>query len=232
MPLVPYSEALDRVLARIEGLGRPDPVECPISEAVGMVTALPVVAPEAVPPFDNTAVDGFAVRSADTAVVPVELSVVATVAAGEAPSVVVGPGECVRIMTGAVMPHGADAVVMVEHTEPAGESASGVERVRILASSAQGRHVRPTGDDLHAGAVALAAGTVIRPAHVGLLATVGRSTVTVHPRPRVGVMSTGDELVGPGVDLQPGQIRDSNRQMLLALCEQAGFRLHRPWPDP
>lgn len=223
MSLVPYSEALDRVLQRIDGLERPDPVECPITDAVGMVIAAPVTAPEAVPPFDNTAVDGFAVRSADTADVPVELRVVATVAAGAAPDVVVGAGECVRIMTGAVMPQGADAVVMVEHSEPVGDPSSDGERVRILASSGHRRHVRPKGDDLHAGAVALVAGTVIRPAHVGLLATVGRSTVTVHRRPRVGVISTGDELVGPGVELQPGQIRDSNRHMLLALCDRAGF---------
>lgn len=223
MSLVPYSEALDRVLQRIDGLGRPDPVESPISDALGMVTAVPVIAPEAVPPFDNTAVDGFAVRSANTSEVPVELSVVATIAAGEAPSVRLGAGECARIMTGAVMPEGADAVVMVEDSEPVGDTASAGERVRILASSECRRHVRPMGDDLHAGAVALAAGTVIRPAHVGLLATVGRSTVTVHRRPRVGVISTGDELVGPGVELEPGQIRDSNRHMLLALCDRAGF---------
>lgn len=223
MPLVPYSEALDRVLQRIEDLGLPDPVESPISEAVGMVTAAPVIAPDAVPPFDNAAMDGFAVRSVDTADVPVELSVVATIAAGEAPSVRLGAGECARIMTGAAIPEGADEVVKVEDSEPAGDTASAGERVRILASGGCGRHVRPTGDDLHAGAIALAVGTVIRPAHVGLLATVGRSTVEVHRRPRVGVISTGDELVGPGVKLKPGQIRDSNRHMLLALCDRAGF---------
>ncbi len=219
MSLVAYPQALERVLTRIAALDRPGPQELPISEAVGLVTAAPVEAPEAVPPFDNSAVDGFAVRSCDVARVPVELTVLTTIAAGAAPDVRLGEGQCARIMTGAMMPQGADAVVMIEHTEVVGDPAL----VRILTSSAAGRHVRPRGDDLDRGEVAIGSGTVIRAAHVGLLATVGCSTVEVFPRPRVGVISTGDELVGPDVALRPGQIRDSNRQMLLALCDRTGF---------
>lgn len=193
-------------------------VEVDIDDAVGLVTATEVTAPEAVPPFDNTAVDGFAVRASEIQDVPTELRVVATVAAGVPPEVPLGPRECARIMTGAVIPGDADSVVMVEDTEMVGP-----DTVRVLAAGETGRHVRRRGDDLGAGDVALAAGTVLRPAHVGLLATVGRPTVTVFRRPVVGVVSTGDELVGPEVPLQPGQIRDSNRQMLLALCRAAGF---------
>ena len=193
-------------------------VEVDIDDAVGLVTATEVTAPEAVPPFDNTAVDGFAVRASEIQDVPTELRVVATVAAGVPPEVPLGPRECARIMTGAVIPGDADSVVMVEDTEMVGP-----DTVRVLAAGEIGRHVRRRGDDLGAGDVALAAGTVLRPAHVGLLATVGRPTVTVFRRPVVGVVSTGDELVGPEVPLQPGQIRDSNRQMLLALCRAAGF---------
>lgn len=246
MSLVPYPAALERVLGRIAALDHPAPADLPISEVVGLVTAVAVTAPEAVPPFDNSAVDGFAVRASDVAEVPVELSVVATIPAGAAPDVRLGAGQCARIMTGAMVPVGADAVVMVEQTEPvddpvgdppsgAGEPSGPTEgprasegprstgRVRILSSGEPGRHIRPRGDDLDRGAVAIPAGTVIRPTHVGLAATVGCSTVTVHPRPRVGVISTGDELVGPDADLAPGQIRDSNRQMLLALCDRGGF---------
>lgn len=220
MALIPYETALDRVLARLAPL---DVSEVPITDAVGLVVAEEVVAPERVPPFDNTAVDGFAVRSADVAAAPVELQVVATVAAGDAPTVTVREGTCARIMTGAVIPHGADAVVMVEDTVPlSGAGPLDGGRARVVRGVAPNANVRPAGDDLPAGAVALRAGTELRPGHIGLLATVGRSRVRVVGRPRVGVISTGDELVGPGVELRPGQIRDSNRVMLLALCAAAG----------
>ncbi len=186
--------------------------------AVGLVASEDVVAPNAVPPFDNTAVDGFAVRSGDLAGSATELRVVGTVAAGVPPEVHIGEGECVRIMTGAVIPSGSDAVVMVEDTRMLDG-----DTVRIEATADAGAHIRRSGEDLRAGDTALAAGTLLHPAHVGLLATVGCATVEVHRRPVVGVMSTGDELVGPGRDLRPGQIRDSNRQMLLASCNCAGF---------
>lgn len=217
MALVAHEEALGRVLGRIRELPRTPEVSLAPVDAVGLVVSEDVVCGEPVPPFDNSAVDGFAVRSDDLRELPVVLDVLETIAAGTAPRSGIPGGCCARIMTGAVMPPGADAVVMVEDTRAAGDS------VEVLSAVGPGEHVRPTGDDLQRGDVAVARGTVLRPAHVGLLATVGRTAVRVASRPRVGVMSTGDELVAPGDPLGPGQIRDSNREMLLALCAAAGF---------
>ena len=179
-----------------------------------------VIADEPVPPFANTAMDGYAVRAADTAGAsvdaPVSLRVVGELPAGHAPTIPVGPGEAIRIMTGAPMPDGADAIVMVERTERVGD-----DGVRVQAEVAEGLHVRRPGGDLEAGQVAFTAGSVIGPAHVGVLASIGARTVPVYRRARVGVLSTGDELVEEG-SLAPGQIRDSNRPMLLALARAAG----------
>jgi molybdenum cofactor synthesis domain-containing protein len=188
-----------------------------LQDALGCVVSQPVAAEELVPPFDNTAMDGFAVQAADTVDPPVELKIVGTLAAGAAPEVHVGDGQAVRIMTGAPMPPGADAVVMVERTRAEGD-------VVVIEHHAQtGDHVRRAGDDLEPGDVVVDAGTVVTPAHLGVLASLGYQRVPVFPRPRVGVLSTGDELVdGPG-PLRPGQIRDSNRPTLLALVRQSGF---------
>ncbi|MDQ4068114.1 MAG: molybdopterin molybdotransferase MoeA [Actinomycetota bacterium] len=187
----------------------------PLMEALGCVTATPVVAGHDVPSFANSAMDGFAVRSADT---PGTLEVVATTAAGARPAEGVGPGQAVRIMTGAPVPPGADAVVMVERTSPAGEG-----KVTVKVGASPGDHIRRPGEDIRAGQVLFEPGTVLRPGHVGVLASVGAGSVEVFPRARVGVLSTGDELVsGPG-QLRPGQIRDSNRPMLLALVAEAGW---------
>jgi molybdopterin molybdotransferase len=214
MPLVPYEEALTRVLHRLEP---GEVLEAPIRSVPGLVGAQEVRSPEDVPPFDNTAVDGFALRCGDTDGAPVELDVIATIAAGAQPEVTLAAGTCARIMTGAVIPDGADAVVMVEDTEDVGG-----DRVLVRRPVPRGAHIRPAGDDLRGGDLAVAAGTRLTAAHVGLLATLGLTGIRVHRRATVGVMSTGDELVGPGVPPAPGQIRDSNRQMLLALCDRAG----------
>src|SRR4051812_47513248 len=172
-----------------------------------------------VPPFANTAMDGYAVRPADTANAsddaPATLRVVGELAAGVAPSIVVGPGEAIRIMTGAPMPAGADAVVMVERTRSAADA------VDILDAAAPADHVRPAGGDLEAGQRVFDAGTLLTPAHLGVLASLDVVELACHPRPRVGVCSTGDELVASG-PLAPGLIRDSNRPMLLAVLEEAG----------
>jgi molybdenum cofactor synthesis domain-containing protein len=215
--MIPLAEARATVLA-----GCPVPVDSvrlPLNEALGCVLANRVVSGEAVPPFANTAMDGFAVQAASVSQVPARLKVVGTLAAGVAPTVAVGPGEALRIMTGAPVPPGADAIVPVEVTRPAGAG----EEVDILETARVGDHFRPAGEDITAGQEVFAAGTVLEPGHLGVLASIGVDTVDVLPRPRVGVLSTGDELVEGGAPLQPGQIRDSNRHTLLALCRQSGF---------
>ncbi|MGH9278581.1 MAG: molybdopterin molybdotransferase MoeA [Acidimicrobiales bacterium] len=214
--LTPVGEVRDHILGAIAPLPA---IEVPVAEALGCVAAVAVTAPADVPPFANSAMDGFAVRSVDTVGAPVQLQVVGLLAAGAAPDRPVGPGEALRIMTGAPMPEGADSVVMVERTTPVDEWA-----VVIEAAATPGQHVRAAGTDAKAGQEVIAAGTVLTPAHLGVVASVGQSDVTVHRRPAVGVLSTGNELVeGPAV-LRPGQIYDANRPMLLALITEAGCR--------
>lgn len=179
--------------------------------------AADVVATEQVPPFDNSAVDGYAVIAADTENVPVELPVVAEVAAGASTDHVLQRGEAVRIMTGAPVPAGADAVVMVEETERIGD-----DRVRIAAGVKAGAAVRRAGDDVQPGDRLFEAGTVVTPAIVGVLASINARTVSVHPRARVAVLSTGDELVEDGRSLRPGEIRESNRRMLAGMLRETG----------
>lgn len=214
--MIPLPEARQVVLERITRL---DPVQVARPDALGCVLAEPIEASAPVPPFDNTAMDGFAVRAADTIGAPRSLAVVATLAAGSAPEVEVGPGQAARIMTGAPMPAGADAIVMVERTRP-GETEGSV----VVEVEAQpGEHLRRAGDDLRAGQVVFPAGTVLGPAHLGVLTSVAAESLVVVPRPRVGVLSTGDELVEGTGPLRLGQIRDSNRPTLLALLQQNGF---------
>ncbi len=189
----------------------------PRQAALGLVLAAPVVATEVVPPFDNTAVDGYAVRAVDVAEAPVELRVVGEVAAGADTDRMIGAGETIRIMTGAPMPPGADAVVMVEDSEMVGDDV-----VRLSQAVEPGAAVRRAGDDVRVGDLLFEAGTVVRPAVDAVLASVNASSVTVHPRPRVAVLSTGDELVDDGSPLERGQIRESNRTMLTALVAEAG----------
>jgi molybdenum cofactor synthesis domain-containing protein len=201
-------------------------VRSPLAEALGSVVVSPVVAGEAVPPFANTAMDGFAVRAAETAGATVEapktLRIVGTVRAGmSGVDVPVGPGEAARIMTGAPMPPGADAVVMVERTRVGADDAV----VEVLTDVAVGLHVRPVGDDVGVGDVVVRAGTVLTAGHLGLLATVGVVEVDVVRHPVVGVLSTGDELVEGGRSLEPGQIRDSNRLALRSLLAASGFEV-------
>jgi molybdopterin molybdotransferase len=216
MTLAPVEEVRAFVLAACP----PGPVvEVPLGEALGAVAGAEVRAPEPVPAFDNSAMDGFAVRAADVARAPTTLRVVGTQLAGPVVPVEVGPGEAVRIMTGAAVPAGADAVVMVERTAPAADGGS----VVVEAPVDPGTALRRAGDDLRAGDVVVAPGTVLTPGRLGVLASVGAARVAVHRRPRVGVLSTGDELVDVDRPLAPGLVRDSNRPTLLALVETSGF---------
>ena len=185
--------------------------------AAGLVLASDVVSGENVPPFANTAVDGYAVRSSDLHTVPVELQVVGELAAGAAPSIAVATGTAIRIMTGAPLPEGCDAVVMVEDTERVGS-----DSVRIHKSVPAGSAFRLAGSDVAIGDTVIAAGTQVTPMVEGVLASVNAKTVSVYPRISVGVISTGDELVDDGSALQIGQIRESNRLMLLRLVAEAG----------
>ena len=214
--MIPLDEARQYVLDRVARLGS---ARVPLADAAGLVLAADVVAAEQVPPFANTAMDGFAVRAADVASVPVTLEVVGTVAAGSTLDGAVGPGQAARIMTGAPMPDGADAVVMVEKTTL--DEAAGT--VIIDLSVSEGNHVRRAGEDVEPGDLLFAAGTVLTAGHLGVLASVGVQEVECVRRPKVGVISTGDELVDDGRPLQPGEIRDSNRRTLLTLVAEAGW---------
>ena len=214
--MIPLDEALAHVLAGC----RPLPAaRVPAAGARGLVLAEDVVATEAVPPFANSAMDGYAVRAADVVAAPVTLPVVAEVAAGHPAERPLAPGEAMRIFTGAPLPDGADAIVMVELTE----RLDGGAAVRIGRAVDPGTHWRAAGEDLEPGERVLAAGEEVTPARRGVLASLGVTEVDAYPRPRVGVVSTGDELVADSEPLRPGQIRDSNRPTLLAMVAEAGF---------
>lgn len=195
-------------------------VEVRVGDAAGMVLAKDQFAEHPLPRFDNSAMDGYAVLAADvvsaTEISPTELEVIGEVRAGSAGETEVGPGQACRIMTGAPMPPGADAVVPVEVTEEK------EGRVSVRAGAPVGRHVRPAGDDLSAGDLLVAAGEELGAGEMALLASLGCSPVPVHRAPRVAVLVTGDELVAPEAEVGPGQIRDSNSIALAALVREAG----------
>jgi molybdenum cofactor synthesis domain-containing protein len=216
--VIPLSDAQAEVLSACAPKA---PRPTAVDDALGLVLAEPVTAAEDVPPFANTAMDGYAVRAADIAGAgpdrPARLRVVGTVAAGHAPRTPVGPGEALRIMTGAPFPEGADTVAIVENTRTEADD------VWVSAPATAGEHVRRAGEDVAAGQEVFAAGTVLGPGHLGVLCSVGREKVPVVPAPVVGVLSTGDELIEGGGVLLPGQIRDSNRRTLMALLRRDGF---------
>ncbi|MFB9250520.1 gephyrin-like molybdotransferase Glp [Sphaerisporangium melleum] len=227
-------KTVDAHLADILRVVRPlDPVRLDLEDALGSVLAEDVASPVALPPFDNSAMDGYAVRAGDVAGAsedaPVVLPVTVDVAAGDTSHRVVEPGSVTRIMTGAPVPEGADAVVPVEWTD------GGTVKVAIRRPPQAGNAIRRSGEDVRAGDVVLTAGTVIGPAQLGILAGVGRRAVLAHPRPRVVVLSTGTELVEPGTPLGHGQIWESNSYTLVAAVRQAGgeaFRRGAVGDDP
>ena len=206
-------EAQSRILARIAPL---EPTEVGLLDALGAVLAEDATADRDVPPFRNSAMDGYAVRGADVRQAGVTLRVVGSVSAGALPERMVGAREAMRIMTGAPMPDGADTVVRVEDTD------NGAEVVTINAVTPEGIAVRQAGEDLRRGETVLARGTVLRHPEIGVLASIGRAKVRVVRRPNVAVLSTGDELVDIDEEPGPGQIRDANRYSLAAAVRASG----------
>ena len=220
--LRPVDDHLAHILATVQVLA---PLDVTLLDAHGCVLAEDVTSPHPLPPFDNSAMDGYAVRSADVApateMAPVALPVVGDVAAGSVTPYTVQPGLCVRIMTGAPMPPGADTVVPVEWTD------GGIAQVLIRRPAPPGAHVRSAGEDVPAGTLVLSNGTHLGAPQVGLLAAVGRERASVRPRPRVVVLSTGSELVDPGQPLTTGKIPDSNSSLLTAAAQEAGAIAYR-----
>ncbi|MBD3579201.1 molybdopterin molybdotransferase MoeA [Streptomyces sp. KD18] len=236
---------MDEHLADILAAVRPlEPIELRLLDAQGCVLVEDVTVPVALPPFDNSSMDGYAVRTADvqgaSEEFPAVLTVIGDVAAGSGELPAVGPGQAARIMTGAPLPPGAEAVVPVEWTDggtgagaaaamaPASAAPEGAGgEVRVHRPAQARAHVRARGSDVRAGDLALAAGTVLGPPQIALLAAIGRGTVRVRPRPRVVVMSTGSELVQPGEALTSGAIYDSNSFALAAAARDAGAIAYR-----
>jgi molybdopterin molybdotransferase len=210
---VPDLLTVDEALARIVQHARPLPVESvPVADADGRIVREPACAAVDLPPFPSSAMDGFAVRSADT---PGDLPVSFRVAAGSAPPGPLSVGAAAGIATGGTVPDGADAVVPVELVEDSGD------RVTVPAVE-HGQHVRPRGGDVREGDVVVSAGTRLGPTHVGALAAAGVHHVTCSARPRVAVLATGSELRSAGEPLAPGQIYESNRAMIAAALARSG----------
>jgi molybdopterin molybdotransferase len=214
-------KTVDEHLADILAATKPlAPLEVALLEAVHGVLAEPVTAPVNLPPFDNSAMDGYAVLASDVAgaseAAPVTLSVVGDIAAGDPEAHGIRPGLCARIMTGAPVPAGSDAIVPVEWTD------GGTAKVTIRRTAVAGHYIRRSGEDVTAGQTVLEAGTRLGAAQIGMLAAVGKARALVRPKPRVVVLSTGSELVEPGGSVGPGQIWDANGFALTAAATEAG----------
>ncbi|MDQ6848478.1 MAG: molybdopterin molybdotransferase MoeA [Actinomycetota bacterium] len=204
----------------LDGIGSIDPIELTLLDAQGLLLAENIATDVPLPGFDNSAMDGYAVRAVDTRDArlddPANLAVIGDIAAGARTRGGMGPGLAMRIMTGAPMPAGADAVIPLEDTD------RGVARVAIHRPVRGGECVRRAGEDLPAGASALAAGAALGPQQIGLLAAIGRDRVTVRPRPRVIVISTGSELVDLGHKAGFGEVFDANSYLVAAAAKDAG----------
>jgi molybdopterin molybdotransferase len=215
-----FERARELVLERVKSL---DAEDVELERALGRVLADEVRSSESVPGFDNSAMDGFAVRAADTEAAapgaPVRLAVVGESRGGNPAARRLAEGEAIAISTGAMLPDGADAVVRVENTQP-GDGA-----VEVLTEVEQGRDVRRAGDDIRSGETVLPADTAIGPAELGVLASVGAPSVRCIRRPRVAIVVSGDELVGPDEPLGPGKVRDSNAFTVPALAQACGAEI-------
>ena len=225
MSLLSVSEARERILSQFEPV---KPENLPLADALNRVLAQDVRAADDLPLFDNSSMDGFALRASDVSEAapssPRSLRVVADIPAGTSPTIVLGPGEAARIMTGAHMPDGADAVIPVEDTDFENRNAGtqAPEIVSIRKAARVGENVRRRGMDIRSGDAVLLAGRQLKPQDLGLLAMIGVSTVTVYHKPRIALLSSGDELIDPDAPLEKGKIRDSNSYTLAALIESAG----------
>jgi molybdopterin molybdotransferase len=218
--------SVDAHLAEILAVIRPlPPTELGLPEAEGLVLAEDVTATHPLPSFDNSAMDGYAVRAEDVASAsdgaPVTLPVVGEISAGDTGAYALQHGTAIRIMTGAMLPHGTELVVPVEWTD------AGSARVTISKKAERGHAVRLAGGDAKAGEILVPRGTRLKPMHIATIAAAGHGTVRVRPRPRVVVMSTGDELAEPGTPIVPGRIWDSNSFMLAAAAREAGCLAYR-----
>ncbi len=211
--MISVDEARERILQNTVVL---DSEDRPILECLGQVLDTDIRADESIPPMDNSAMDGFAVRARDTqgaaSSSPVVLSVIGQVAAGYVSSRSVEPGTAIRIMTGAPLPSGADTVVPFEDTDEDARAARGeaLSDIGILVEASEGANIRRRGEDITAGQVVLRQGTVLRPPEIGLLASIGKAKVSVIRRPVVAILATGDELLEINEPLAPGKIRDTN----------------------
>lgn len=237
-PMLPMEQALERLLSQVQPLGLTESVTTPL--ALGRILAQDLVSPLDVPPYDNSAMDGYAIRRAGlqadaspdaqadaksgartgdtgTALLPVSQRI----PAGSVPTAL-QPGTAARIFTGATVPEGADTILMQEQCEAVADAAGGLGQVRVPLSVPQGQHIRRRGEDLQRGQTILSAGARLNAAALGLAATAGAAELTVARRPRVALFSTGDELVLPGQPLGPGQIYNSNRTTLHALMLALG----------
>jgi molybdopterin molybdotransferase len=225
--MLTYEEALAQILGQTSPLS---PIHTALANALGQVLAEDLITPHDLPPFDNSSMDGFAVRAADIADAGAVLPVQGDIAAGALLVPMLTPHMALRIMTGAPLPDGADTVVPVEDTQARADGIAFLERAEY------GQHIRRAGEEVERGAVVVPCGARLRPAEIGMAATIGRAEILAYPKPRVAIVSTGDELVAPGTKLQRGQIYNSNAYALGAQVEEAGgivtHKLHaRDTPD-
>ena len=217
--LLPPPDALARFMERL--VAKPEPEEIPATDAAGRVTFGSITAPHPLPSFPRSTVDGYAVRAADThgasESLPAYLKLIGEVAMGSVPAFSLEPGSCGIIHTGGMLPAGADAVVMIEHTQEARG-----DEIEILRAVGSGENVIEAGEDVGEGEEVISAGTCLRPAEIGGLMALGMTRVRVARRPRIGILSSGDEVIPPEQDPGPGQVRDVNTYTLRALILGAG----------
>jgi molybdopterin molybdotransferase len=219
-------EARERILSHFQKTATET---LPLTASANCVLGVDITAPHDIPLFDNSAMDGFAIRAEDTHASPTTLKVVADIPAGSTPTVTLAPGQTARIMTGAQIPAGANAVIPVEDTDFNHRSAgtSAPETISFTKTVNTGDNLRPRGMDMRAGEIVLQTGRTLKPQDLGLLATLGMAHVTVHKKPRVALLSSGDELLPVDAPLEPGKIRDSNSYTLAAAIEKAGAEVMR-----